>query len=650
MPPMAVGTHPVLRYLRTLNEAEATRRMPDQELLRRFVDRHDEAAFRALVCRHGPAVHRVCLQILGSAHDAEDAWQATFLVLAQRAAAVGPLESVGGWLYGVASRVGRKMRTGSARRRARENRRAERPAADPLAELGLREAQEILNRELTRLPEKYQLPLILCCLEGLTRDEAAQHLGLPVATLKSRLERARELLRLRLKRHGLPFSGALLASALCRPRAVAALPPTLVDPTVKAATLIAAGRAATAVVSAEVVALARGVTRTMYLNQFKIATAVLVGLALLLGLAVSDSRTHAQAGADNEAGKPTLAAQRGGEPASGDKLAWREILTRKHEHAITAIACSSDWTAAGDEGGNLFAWDTKTGKNRQALCKGGKHIDRLQFTADGKDLYGNGKDLYVIWGGRRGIARYTVKDKKLEGGFGFGGGDSDGEATGYLGVSADAEICLEFFREGRAVNLRRNAYEFKMGKFFVRPNFDPNHFETVEYEAKVSHALVSAGDKWLAVATKDGTLHIHDRTSPLRAGAESHPQEMHTLAAGKQGVVITDVQFSVDGQRIAVARDDALAKVYDTARGEEVATLKGHSGIIFAVAFSPDGKKVVTGGDDNTARLWDAETGKVLAVLEGHADSVLSVAFTPDGDGVVTGSADKTVKVWKLAK
>jgi RNA polymerase sigma factor (sigma-70 family) len=642
---MAVGTHPVLRYLRTLNEAETTRRLPDRELLRRFVGRRDEVAFRALVCRHGPAVHRVCLRILGSAHDAEDAWQATFLVLAQRAAAVGPLESVGGWLYGVASRVGRKMRTSRARRRAREHRSAERPAADLFAELGLREAQEILNRELARLPEKYQLPLVLCCLEGQTRDEAAQQLGLPVATLKSRLERARELLRIRLGRHGLPFSGALLASALCQPRAVAALPTTLVDPTVKAATLIAAGRAATAVVSAEVVALARGVTRTMYLNQFKIATAVLVGLALLLGLVVSGPRTDAQTGAD----KAVATAPRAGEPA-GKKPAWQATLLAKHEHAITAIACSSDWTAAGDEGGNLFAWDTKTGKNRQALCKGGKHIDRLQFTADGKDLYGDGKDLHVIWGGRRGIARYTVKDRKLEGGFGFGGGDSDGEATGYLGVSADAEICLEFFREGRAVNLRRNAYEFRMGKFFVRPNFDPNHFETVEYEAKVSHALVSAGDKWLAVATKDGTLHIHDRASLLRAGAESHPQEMHTIAAWKQGVVITDVQFSVDGQRIAVARDDALAKVYDTARGEEVATLKGHSGIIFAVAFSPDGKKVVTGGDDNTARIWDAATGKALAVLEGHTDSVLSAAFTPDGDGVVTGSADKTVKTWKLMR
>jgi WD40 repeat protein len=321
------------------------------------------------------------------------------------------------------------------------------------------------------------------------------------------------------------------------------------------------------------------------------------------------------------------------DPAGGgDKPAWREILTMKHEHVITTIACSSDWSVAGDERGKLFAWDTKTGKNRRPVEAGRKTIDRLQFTADGKDLY-------IIWGGRMGIVRYFVKDKKFEGGYGFGGGDFDGVAMGYLGVSADGEIWLELFRVGEGVNLRPSL-KFEKGKFVYPPNYDPNHFETVEYKAKVSHALVSADNKWLAVATKDGTLHIHDRASL---------EEKHTIAAGKQGVGITDVQFSANGQRIAVARDDALAKVYDTAKGEEVATLKeGHSGIVFAVAFSADGKKVVTGGDDNTARIWDAATGKALATLKGHADSVRCVAFDPSGEILVTGSADKTVKLWTV--
>jgi hypothetical protein len=122
---------------------------------------------------------------------------------------------------------------------------------------------------------------------------------------------------------------------------------------------------------------------------------------------------------------------------------------------------------AGDERGKLFAWDTKTGKNRRPVEGGWKTIDRLQFTADGKDLY-------IIWGGRMGIARYFVKDKKFEGGHGFGGGAFDGVNMGYLGVSTDGEIWLEFFREGEGVNLR-SSHKFEGGKYVVRPNIDPNH-------------------------------------------------------------------------------------------------------------------------------------------------------------------------------
>jgi RNA polymerase sigma factor (sigma-70 family) len=618
MPPMSVVAHPVHRFLRKLNEAEATRRLPDRELLQRFAERRDEAAFRALVCRHGPTVHRVCLRILSSEHDAEDAWQATFLVLAQRATALGPLESVGGWLCGVASRIGRRMCAIASRRRAREGHAALRPTADPLAELGLREAQEILNRELARLPEKYQLPLVLCCLEGLTRDEAAQQLGLPVATLKSRLERARELLRIRLGRHGLPFAGALLASALCRPRASAALPASLVDPIVKAAILLSAGRSATSVVSAEVTALARGVTRTMFLNQFRLPLVVLVGMVLLLGLAVSDPRTHAQTGAD----RPAAATSRAVEPA-GKKPAWRATVLAKHEHPVNIVACSPEWSAAGDEGGNLYLWETKTGKNRKLVLKGGKEeglttsVDRLQFTPDGKYLFG-------VIHGRRAIFRFylTETDKRSPG--------LRGEHPAYLGTSTDGETWLECYSP-RTLLLRPNIWSAGNGL----------EYKTIEYEADIKHAVVSPDDNWLAVVTDDGNLHVHEFDSRRKT---------HTILVGGPNRKVTGVRFSPDGKRVAVIGDDALGHVYDVASEKAVATLKGHRGILFSVAFSSDGKRLVTGGDDTTARLWDTETGQALAVLEGHTDSVLSVAFTPDGDGVVTGSADKTVKIWKLAK
>jgi len=179
--------------------------------------------------------------------------------------------------------------------------------------------------------------------------------------------------------------------------------------------------------------------------------------------------------------------------------------------------------------------------------------------------------------------------------------------------------------------LRRNLYtgQVAVGK----------PFETVQFQAKVTHAAVSADNKWLAVATDDGTLHIHRRDTL---------QEMRTIVSGKERLTIHDIQFSPDGDRIAVARDDAVAKVYDTAKGEEIAAFKGHSGIVFAVAFSPDGKKLVSGGDDNIARIWEASTGKELATFKAHIDSVRCVAFDPTGEIPVTGSADKTVKIWQV--
>jgi RNA polymerase sigma factor (sigma-70 family) len=616
------------------------------ELLEHFRDRQDQAAFAALVRRHGPMVLSVCRRLLGHAQDAEDAFQATFLVLTRKVASIRKHESLGSWLYGVAYHVASKARAQRARRQAHE-REAGTIKSGPAIKAAWQEVQATLDEALAQLPKKYRSALILCYLQGYSHEEAARQLGCPLATLRSRVARGRALLRAGLARRGLTLSVAGFAALLATAAADAALPGALFRSTLslgRAATRLATGQAAGSVaVSANVAALAEGGLKAMLLTRLKIATAVLLVFGVLGTAAVGLLTDASTAAAQNPTARPQVAAERSGEGTdrrgAADKPAWREMVTMKHEHAITTIACSSDWSVAGDERGKLFAWDTKTGKNRRPVESGWKMIDRLQFTADEKDLYTpEGKGLYVIWGGRQGIARYFMKDNKIEGGYGFGGGHSDGVAQGYLGVSADGEIWLEFFREGRAVNLRRNAYEFKMGKFFVRPNFDPNHFETTEYKAKVSHALVSAGDKWLAVVTEDGTLHIHDRASL---------QETHTIAAGKEGVVIKDVQFSADGQRIAVARDDGLAKVYDTAKGEEVTTLKGHSGIVFAVAFSPDGKTVVTGGDDNIARVWDAATGKALATLQGHTDSVRCAAFDPSGEILITGSADKTVKLWR---
>jgi len=147
--------------------------LPDHDLLQGFIKRRDEAAFATLVRRHSPMVLSLCRRILRNEHDAEDALQATFLVLSQKAASLRPQESLGGWLYSVAYRVAQKARVAAARRHMHEGRAAGMQVADPLAALTLREAHEILDQELARMPDKFRAPLVLCCLQGLTRDEAA---------------------------------------------------------------------------------------------------------------------------------------------------------------------------------------------------------------------------------------------------------------------------------------------------------------------------------------------------------------------------------------------------------------------------------------------------------------------------------------------
>jgi RND family efflux transporter MFP subunit len=251
----------------------------DGQLLEAFVARRDGPSFEALVRRHGPMVLGVCRRVVGNVHDADDAFQATFLVLVRKAGAVVPRESIGNWLYGVAYRTALKARALTGRRRNLERRmlaaRHSEATQDQQVELLL-----LLDRELERLPAKYRLPVILCDLECRTRRDAARQLGLPTGTLSGRLTTARRLLAKRLARHGLAVTGTALGAALGT-QAAAAVPNEIVFSTVKAAALFSAGWAAAAVVPGKAAALAEGVLKTMLLTKLKIASAVLASIVVI---------------------------------------------------------------------------------------------------------------------------------------------------------------------------------------------------------------------------------------------------------------------------------------------------------------------------------------------------------------------------------
>jgi RNA polymerase sigma factor (sigma-70 family) len=215
---------------------------PDRELLERFTALREGPAFEALLRRYGPMVLGVCRRVLGNSHDAEDAFQATFLVLAGKAASICKREALGSWLYGVAYRVAAKARGQAAARRRHEGQVSPAAAADPLAELSGRELLTVLDEELRGLPERARLPLVLCYLQGLTCDEAARRAGWSLRTFKRRLEDARQSLRGRLARRGLGVPAALMATGLTQ-AAAPAVPAPLAGATVRAALSRAAGKA-----------------------------------------------------------------------------------------------------------------------------------------------------------------------------------------------------------------------------------------------------------------------------------------------------------------------------------------------------------------------------------------------------------------------
>lgn len=276
----------VLHQLDTLFRVGVVGDLSDGQLVQRFLDARDgadQAAFAALVERHGPMVLRVCRQVLGDSHDVQDAFQATFLVLVRKAGSVRKADSVASWLYGVAHRVAVRAKADAARRRAHERRGAV-MAAESLGGAGQAESCSVLHEEIARLPERYREPVVLCYLEGLTTEAAAQRLGWPRGTVLSRLSRARERLRGRLTRRGLAPSAGLLVAWLSPGASTAGMPAALLEATVRAC-LKFAGRQviATALASATAVALARGVIYTMTISKLKILGASALACVFALG-------------------------------------------------------------------------------------------------------------------------------------------------------------------------------------------------------------------------------------------------------------------------------------------------------------------------------------------------------------------------------
>jgi RNA polymerase sigma factor (sigma-70 family) len=622
---------PLLRYVRGLGETSLAGERPDRELVERFADQHDEAAFAALVGRHGPMVLGVCRRVLDQEQDAEDVFQAVFLVLSRKAGGLRRKEAVGPWLFGVAHRLALRVRQEARQRREREGRARGRPASDPLAELTVREAQAVLDEELARLPDRDRGPLVLCYLEGLTRDEAARRLGCPLGTLKDRLERGRALLRKRLVRRGLTLA-AFGFSFLLPGASARAVPGSLQAATVRAATAFAAGSMAGGAVCARAAALAKTVLGSLFVGKLKGAVAVLlatvacgagVGLAAHWVAASDGARRTAAVQERQPGGRPDGAAGRveaAGAPSPPANevrpgaAAWRlhaELVG--HEGPVRALAFSPDGTRiiSGGDDGRVRVWHVAGA--REVLNLRGRDARTVRAVAidpSGHVVAAGSDDGTVLaWDLRRG------GDQAPDVVF-----PAAGQAVHALCFGADCGTVTRVWCDGTV--------ERKEGPAAVP-------LCLAGQEGKVHGVALGREGRTAAWAMQDGSVRLWD---PAERKEHGH--------FGVHASPVRCVAFSPEGDVAASADDLATLKVWDTATGRERATARGPQGPVRALALGPGGRFLASGGEDHTVRVWDARTGKELAAFHDNSGPVYSVVFSPDGRFLASAGSDGTVRTW----
>jgi RNA polymerase sigma factor (sigma-70 family) len=355
----------------------------DRDLLQRFARGRDGDAFAALVQRYGPLVLGVCRRVLRQEQDAEDAFQATFLVLARKAGSISQPERLGNWLYGVASRVAQKARGEATRRRARQQPVTDVPASRGDPEADWEDLRQVLDDEVQRLPDKFCAPLVLCYLQGMTREEAAARLGRSAGAVKGLLERGRELLRSRLARRGVTLSLGSLAAMLSGNALSAAVPAVLRDSTVRAALVFAAGKAPAAGSAA---ALAQGVLQAMFMYWVKRWLAVV----LMLGLAGGGAGLLAFGGRPAEdpvAPKPAFAVA-GGEGNEAENM-YRDLEKRVTQAKTVRVAFEGRLMNGAKGAGHMKGVITLGEENRARMEFKGQVNEKdlsLEMTSDGKKL------------------------------------------------------------------------------------------------------------------------------------------------------------------------------------------------------------------------------------------------------------------------
>jgi RNA polymerase sigma factor (sigma-70 family) len=643
----------------------AAARGADADLLRAYTDRGDAAAFRQIVARHGPLVFGVCRRALGDGPDAEDAFQATFLVLARRADSVRRPEALAAWLVGVARRVCGKARAARARRRVAEARVPARPpAADPAAELTARELLAALDEELTRLPESERVPLALVFWQGLPQAEAAGRLGLSLPALRGRLDRGRKRLADRLHRRGLApdVTGRALLLAAAGAVAVPA------DLLARTAALAAAPWSRT--IPTAVLALASTVAPLKPVPAVAL-TAILTGVTAL-GLAFGSPRL----GESPQADPPPPAAATGPRvDRYGDPLpprAVRRFGTTRFR--LQGFVLSPDGQTLAGGGQGVRFWDAATGRPRGVTLSPDDHRDNdsiapLGFSQDGARLLTlgpqgiKGEGRIGLWdlattkllltvrhgspvasaalspdgrsialSGRDGVLRLLdATTGKVQRDFG-----PAASTNGRVKFSSDGRLLAAAVPDG-PLAAAVQVWDLATGK--VRLRAPGMTWLVPEFALSADGATLAIAQNDKQDYAKDGTVRLWDVATGREKWSVRAPR----------GAVMS-LAFTPDGRTVASGGINSDVVLWDVATAREVRRFGEPAGDpLGKLAFAPDGRTLYSGGEFGLVRVWDAATGERKPAYDQHGDRVISIAQSPDGQIIATGALDRTIRLWDRA-
>jgi RNA polymerase sigma factor (sigma-70 family) len=630
----------------------------DAELLRRFAENRDEGAFEALVRRHARLVWGVCRRTLISLQDAEDAFQAAFLVLARNPEKPRRSGTAAGFLFGVARRVALKTRTKVAAQRVRRN--APPPeGTDPASESALRELQLILDEEIARLPEVCRVPFVLCVLEGVARAHAAETLGVNAGTLSSRLARARLLLRHRLAKRGVQLAAALAVTDLV---SAPAAPPALVCATVAAGVVHRGPEWRTALVAVPRAKRVLGATVGLVA-----CVAVAVGLA---GTGRTPPGDPPPVANEKPAGEPPVVADAGGDPLPAGAVGRLGSARWRHEGEARFMSFSHDGKTLallGGENPSITFFETATGKVVHRMDLDWDRSDYpgpIAFSPDGKFFacrFPGGsvrlwdpqtkKLVHTLVGtppnyvrGSDGHARHPIlfsPDGTRLAVCGPGASVTIWDPSKERSTAALVGHChgnppLAFSPDGKIVFLAIGPFDGQesgqvqlwdahTGKFLRK-------FNTGE---PVYTLAVAPDGKSVACGTPDQII-----VSAVETG-----KELLRLEVKEMGAVVR-VDLTPDGKSLISCGQDSKVRVWDLATKKARVVLESSSGI-GALAVSADGKMLAIGTKYNVVRVWDVSTGKELSTqVDGHDAPILALSFSPDGRSLVTAGANDQSRLW----